>query len=74
MNDTLDFTNLRGPVGTRHPQLGAMIQEEGPGGRIVELTLIIALDGFDGAAKLSSNISKKIGQSGKSVIFKRKSP
>jgi hypothetical protein len=44
MNDTLDFTNLRGPVGTRHPQLGAMIQEEGPGGRIVELTLIIALE------------------------------
>jgi hypothetical protein len=75
MNYMLGFTILKGHVGVRDPQLGAMRQEEGLGGQIVELTSIVVLDGFDSAAGLSNNISKKIGQSGEGVRFefKRKS-
>jgi hypothetical protein len=39
MNNTFNFTILWGRVGARHPQLGAFGQEEGPGGRVVKLTL-----------------------------------
>jgi hypothetical protein len=63
------FTILWGRVGARHPQLGAFGQEEGPGGRVVKLTSIVALYSFDSAAELSSNISKKIGQDGEGVRF-----
>jgi hypothetical protein len=69
MNNTSGFTILWGRVGARHPQLGAFGQEEGLGGQVVKLTSIVALYSFDSAAKLSSNISKKIGQDGKGVRF-----
>jgi hypothetical protein len=49
--------------------VGAFGQEEGPGGRVVKLTSVVALYSFDSAAELSSNISKKIGQGGEGVRF-----
>jgi hypothetical protein len=33
-----------------------MGEEEGPSARVVKLTLVIALDGFDGGAKLCGHI------------------
>jgi hypothetical protein len=59
-NNTPGFTILWGRVGAQHPQLGAFGQEEGPSGRVVKLTSVVALYSFDSAAELSSNISKKI--------------
>jgi hypothetical protein len=67
MNDTFGFTILWGCVWARHPELCAIRQEEDPGGRVVKLTLIIALDDFDFPAELIRRISKKIGQSGECV-------
>jgi hypothetical protein len=68
-NNTFGFTILWGRVGARHPQLGAFGQEEGPGGRVVKLTSVVALYSFDSAAELSSNIAKKIGQGVEGVRF-----
>jgi hypothetical protein len=45
-------------------------QEEDPGGRVVKLTPVIALDSFDGHAELSRHINKEIGQSIEGVRFK----
>jgi hypothetical protein len=69
-NDTFDFTILQGCVWARHPELCAIRQEENPGGRVVKLTPVVALDGFDLPAKLIIHISKEIGQSGECVRFK----
>jgi hypothetical protein len=44
--------------------------EKGPCGGIVELMNIFALDAFDGAAELGTNIRKKVSQSGESVGLK----
>jgi hypothetical protein len=58
-----------GDSGARHPQLGTFGQEEGPVGRVVKLTSVVALYSFDSAAELNSNISKKFGQGGECVRF-----
>jgi hypothetical protein len=69
-NDMFGFTILWGCVWARHPELCAMRQEEDPGGRVVKLASVVALDGFDLSAELSRHISKEIGQSGECVTFK----
>jgi hypothetical protein len=69
-NNTFDFTILRGRVRTRHPEMCPFGQKEGPGGRVVKLTPVVTLDGVDGAAELSSNISKEVGQCSEGVRFK----
>lgn len=69
-NDTFGFTILRGCVWARHPELCAIRQEEDPGGRVVKLAPVVALDGFDLPAELIRHISKEIGQSGECVRFK----
>jgi hypothetical protein len=69
-NDTFGFTILRGCVWARHPELCVIRQEEDPGGRVVKLTPVVALDGFDLPAELIRHISKEIGQSGECVRFK----
>jgi hypothetical protein len=48
----------------------AIRQEEDPGGRVVKLTPVVALDGFDLPVELIRHISKEIGQSGECVKFK----
>jgi hypothetical protein len=49
---TLNFTVLQRGVGAEHPQSHPMSGEECSRGSIVELMTIIALNIFDGAAKL----------------------
>jgi hypothetical protein len=51
-NDAFSFTVLRRNVGTRHPKKDPFGGEECVRGGVIELTTIVALDGFDGAAKL----------------------
>jgi hypothetical protein len=70
MNDTFGFTILRGYVWARHPELCDIRQEEDPGGRVVKLVPVVALDGFDLPVELIRHISKEIGQSGECVRFK----
>jgi hypothetical protein len=72
VNDALGFTILRGRVRTRHPKLCPFERKKGPSGRVVKLTPAVALDGLDGAAELSSNISKEVAQCSEGVIFKFK--
>jgi hypothetical protein len=71
-NDVFDFTILRGRVRIRHPELCPFRQKKGLGGRVVKLTSVVALDGLDGDAELSSNISKEVGQYSEGVKFKFK--
>jgi dihydrofolate reductase len=49
---TLGFTVLRRSVGAGHPQNHPMSGEECSRGGVVELPTVVALDIFDGAAKL----------------------
>jgi hypothetical protein len=58
-NDVFGFTVPRRSVGTRHPQKDPFGGEECARGGVIELTTIVALDGFDGAAKLCGDISEK---------------
>jgi hypothetical protein len=76
VNDAFGFTVLRRSVGTRHPQKDSFGGKECARGGVIELTAIVALDGFDGAAKLCGDISEKMRHGGKSVRFnaQRKSP
>jgi hypothetical protein len=69
-NDTFGFTILQGCVWARHPELCVIRQEEDPKGRVVKLTPVVALDGFDLPVELIRHISKEIGQSGECVRFK----
>jgi hypothetical protein len=57
--DALGFTVLRRSVGIRHPQKYPFDGEECVRGGVIELTTIVALNGFDGAAKLCGGISEK---------------
>jgi hypothetical protein len=69
-NNTFNFTILRGCVWARHLELCVIRQEEDPGRRVVKLTPVVALDGFELPAELIRHISKEIGQSGECVRFK----
>jgi hypothetical protein len=57
--DALVFTILWRSVGTRHPQKYPFSGKECVRRGIIKLTVIVALDGFDGAVKLCGDISKK---------------
>jgi hypothetical protein len=59
VKDVLGFTVLRRSVGTRHPQKYPFGGEECTRGGVIKLMAIVALDGFDGVAKLCVHISKK---------------
>jgi hypothetical protein len=52
-----------------HPQNHTIRDKERQGGSIVELTTIVALNNFDGGAKLCGDIIEKIQQSDESVRF-----
>jgi hypothetical protein len=62
------FTVLRRSVGTRHPQKYPFGGEECARGAVIKLTAIVALDGFDGVAKLCGDISGFFWQSEKCLI------
>jgi hypothetical protein len=57
---TLDFTILRRSVGAGHPQNHPMSGEECSRGGVVELPAVVAMDNFDGAAKLCGDKGEKI--------------
>jgi hypothetical protein len=59
-NVAFDFTVLRRCVGARHPQNYPIGGEKSARGGIIELTAIVTLDCFDGAAKLCEGISEKM--------------
>jgi hypothetical protein len=56
----LGFNIPRRSVGTRHPQKYPFGGKECARGGVIELAAIVALDVFDGAAKLYGDISEKI--------------
>jgi hypothetical protein len=58
VKDALGFTVLWGSVWTRHPQKYPFSGKECMRGGVIELTTIVALDDFDGAAKLCGDISE----------------
>jgi hypothetical protein len=58
--DTFGFTILRRSVGTRHPQKYPFGGKEYTRGGVIELTTIVALYCFDGAAKLCGDINEKM--------------
>jgi hypothetical protein len=58
VKDALSFTILRRSIGTRHPQNYPFGREECARGSVIKLTAIVALDNFDGAAKLCGDISE----------------
>jgi hypothetical protein len=58
VKSTLDFTVVRRSVGAGHPQNHPMGGEECSNSRINELTAIVALNNFDGAAKLCGDKRK----------------
>jgi hypothetical protein len=75
-NHALHLAILWGHVGTRHPKLDTMREEESAGGGVVKLTSIVALDTPDGTIKLCRHISEKVRKSGEHVrlMVQRKSP
>jgi hypothetical protein len=56
VKDALDITVLWRSVGTRHSWKYPFGDEECTRGGVIELTAIVALDGFDGATKLYGEI------------------
>jgi hypothetical protein len=72
VKDALVFTILCRSVGTRHLQMYPFGGKECMRGDIIELTAIVALDGFDGAAKLCGGISEKIDKVEKVLDLMRK--
>jgi hypothetical protein len=55
VKSALDFTVLRRGVWAGHQQDDPIGGKECAGGGIVELTTVVTLDHFDGAAKLCGN-------------------
>jgi hypothetical protein len=82
-HDIIDGTNhafnlavLRGSVGTRHPKLDVVREEESAGGGVIKRTSIIALDAPDGAVKLRGHKGEEVGEGGEGVklLAQRKNP
>jgi hypothetical protein len=64
---TLGFTIFRRCVWAGHLEVYAMSKEELPRGRVVELTLIVALDALNLAPELSTDKRKELGDRRKGV-------
>jgi hypothetical protein len=75
MNHVIGLAVLQGSVGTRHPKLDVMREEESAGG-VIKLMSIIALDTPDGATKLCGHKCKEVGEGGECVglLAQRESP
>jgi hypothetical protein len=67
MNHPLGLAILRVSVGTRHPKLNAMREEESARGGLIKLASIITLDALDGVAKLYGHKGKEVGGGGEGV-------
>lgn len=49
-----------------------MSEEEGTGGEVVKLSIVVALHGFDGGVELGVDVCKKMREGGKGVGFEAK--
>jgi hypothetical protein len=67
MNDALRMPILGRGMRAGHAHGYAMGKKEGACASLIKLLAIITLDGFDGAPKLSTNMSKEVRQSLKCV-------
>jgi len=70
MERTFSFTVLRRGVRARHVKMNTSSEEERAGTRVVELLAIVALNFFDGGAKLGSGIGDEVRQRTESVRLK----
>ena len=63
-------------VGARHAEMDAMSEEKHAHAEVVELAAVVALDGLDDDAELSTDMGEEVLQSGESVrlLAQRKSP
>jgi hypothetical protein len=75
-NHALGPTVLIRGVGTRKTQLDDVNEEERTGGVVVELAVIVALQGTDRAMKLDGYPGEELSEGGECVILqpKRESP
>jgi len=63
----LGFAILLRGIGARHAERNTFSKKESTRRRVVKLTAVVTLHGFDGATKLSEHIGEKIGESIKGV-------
>ena len=61
-NHALGFAILLRGIGARHTERNTFSKKEGTRHRVVKLTTVVTLHGFDGTTKLSVHIGKKIGE------------
>jgi hypothetical protein len=61
MNHALGLAVLWGSVGTRHPKLDAVREEESAGGGVIKLTSIIAMD------ELRGHKGEEVGEGGEGI-------
>jgi hypothetical protein len=66
-NHALSLDIQRGSVGTQHPKLDTVREEESAGGGVIKHAFIIALDAPDGTAKLGKHKDEEVGQGGEGV-------
>ena len=69
-DEALSLTVLRRGVGTGHAEVYAVGEEERARAGVVELLAIVALNFFDGGAKLGSGIGDEVRQRTESVRLK----
>jgi hypothetical protein len=72
VKSALGFTVMQRGVWAGHLQDDPIGGKECAGGSIVELTVVVTLDDFDGAAKLRVNKGEKIDNVGKVSYFTHK--
>ena len=66
-DDKFGTTILRRSMRTGHANGGAMSEEKGTSGGVVEFVTVVALDGLKRGAELSSDIRKKVRKGRKCV-------
>jgi hypothetical protein len=66
-NHALSLAILGGGIRARHPQLHPVGENEVTGGRVIELTTVVTLNGLNGEAELSGHPSEEVTESGKSL-------
>jgi hypothetical protein len=75
-NHLLSLAVLRRGIRTRHTKLNTPREEEETRGGVIELTLVVALDGLNGEAELSGHLDKEVEEGGEGLRLgvQRKSP
>ena len=63
----LGFAILLRGIGARHAEINTFSKKESTRRRVVKLTAVVTLHGFDGATKLSEHIGEKIRKDRESV-------